>query len=343
MVSVVMLCYNHEKYIAESIESILQQTYQDFELIIVENGSTDSCREIIKKYAKNEKVRAFYFDRNDCIEGHKLFAREANGKYIAGATSDDIWLSDKLEKQVFFLEEHPEYHFISTWAQYCDQEMKPIDHELNGIFQKNTMKPMELLAYFWKYGNCICYPSSMGRSEIYKEMYIRDFSYWQLTDLESWCIFTLEGFSIYIYPEILVKMRKHKDAISFSSGASFRAANESASLKIAIFETISDEQFVEAFESDLINKNIKTHEDVICEKILILFKAANSFIWLHMLIPDFFYRYYPQVKNNFEKVYGLDQLFFKEKMAEMGTKAILTHCFAEGYKEALSANNKGEQ
>lgn len=102
LVSVLMGSYNHEKYIGEAIESVLNQTFPDLELIIIDDCSTDNSRAIIEKYqAKDSRVRAFFHKKNMGIprtanDGLK----EAKGKFVSFIGSDDAWLSFKLEKQL---------------------------------------------------------------------------------------------------------------------------------------------------------------------------------------------------------------------------------------------------
>ena len=102
LVSVLMCSFNHEQYIWEAIESVLDQSFKDLELIIVDDCSIDSSREIIEKYsAKDERVRAFFHEKNMGIaktanDGFK----EARGKFISFIGSDDAWVPHKLEKQL---------------------------------------------------------------------------------------------------------------------------------------------------------------------------------------------------------------------------------------------------
>ena len=108
-VSVLMSSYNHEKYIAQAIESVLDQTFRDLELIVVDDCSTDNSRKIIESYqAKDPRVKSFFHSinmgipatANDCL-------RRASGKYISYLGSDDLWMEDKLEKQLRVLEKIP--------------------------------------------------------------------------------------------------------------------------------------------------------------------------------------------------------------------------------------------
>lgn len=114
LVSIIMPSYNTAKFISETIESVLAQTYSNWELIIVDDCSTDSTDEVVKsflsdnriKYIKNEKNSGAAVSRNRAL-------REAKGKWIAFLDSDDLWLPVKLEKQIAFMKEN-DYHFSYT-------------------------------------------------------------------------------------------------------------------------------------------------------------------------------------------------------------------------------------
>ena len=114
LVSVIMPSYNTAEYISASIASVQEQTYTDWELIIVDDCSTDNTDEVVKpflsdnriKYIKNEKNSGAAVSRNRAL-------REAKGKWIAFLDSDDLWLPVKLEKQIAFMKKN-DYHFSYT-------------------------------------------------------------------------------------------------------------------------------------------------------------------------------------------------------------------------------------
>lgn len=113
LISVVMCTYNTEKFIAEAIDSVLSQTICDFEFIIWDDGSTDNTREIVESYQDN-RIKYYYHENTGLGMALRLACAEATGKYIARMDSDDICLSDRLFKQVEYLEMHPEYVLVSS-------------------------------------------------------------------------------------------------------------------------------------------------------------------------------------------------------------------------------------
>lgn len=118
-VSVVMPCYNAEKYIRESIESVIKQTFLNWELIIVNDGSKDNTISIIQEYASID-TRVKYIDSSvpsgSPAEPRNIGIREARGRYIAFLDSDDIWTADKLESQLNLFSSG-DYIIV-----YCDYE-----------------------------------------------------------------------------------------------------------------------------------------------------------------------------------------------------------------------------
>ena len=114
-VSVVMPVYNSEKYLDEAMESILAQTFQDFEVIAVDDGSTDRSGVILDGYAETDpRIRVIHQMNQGISATRNRGMAEARGKYIAVMDSDDVCIPERFEKQVAFLEEHPEVGLCGT-------------------------------------------------------------------------------------------------------------------------------------------------------------------------------------------------------------------------------------
>lgn len=120
-VSVVMTVYNAEKFLKQTIESVLNQTMKNFELIIVDDCSTDSSADIVKQYMQDKRIKYFKNKENLKVSKTRNFGvNQASGKYVAFIDSDDIWFETKLEKQLSFMEEndvkicYSAYRFISN-------------------------------------------------------------------------------------------------------------------------------------------------------------------------------------------------------------------------------------
>ncbi|MCK9292874.1 MAG: glycosyltransferase family A protein [archaeon] len=109
-VSILICTYNCEKYIENTLKSIFDQTYKNWELLILDNNSQDKTKEILKKYTKNKKIKVIFSKKNiGAYPGLNLLLKKAKGKYIAIQDHDDLWHPDKLRKQVSFLDENTKY------------------------------------------------------------------------------------------------------------------------------------------------------------------------------------------------------------------------------------------
>ena len=132
LVSIIMPSYNTGRFIVETIESVLAQTYENWELIIVDDCSTDNTDEVVKPYLDNEKIR---YIKNETNSGAALSRnralREAKGKWIAFLDSDDLWSPDKLSQQIAFMSDNG-YHFSYTNYIEIDEESKPNGKRVTG-------------------------------------------------------------------------------------------------------------------------------------------------------------------------------------------------------------------
>ena len=156
-----MPAYNAEKYISEAIKSILNQTFKDFEFIIIDDGSTDRTWEIIQKYAKKDKrIIALKNERNSKIcktlnRGIKI----AKGKYIARMDADDWSYPDRLRKQYKFMEKNTEIAISGGTIEVCDEEMKVLNR------RKYNLNDGEIRKKLFRYSP-FCHPLVIIRKNI---------------------------------------------------------------------------------------------------------------------------------------------------------------------------------
>jgi glycosyltransferase involved in cell wall biosynthesis len=136
-VTVLMCVFNGEQYIQASIQSILDQTFSDFELLILDDGSTDRSVEIIQgfsdpriRFYQNPENMGLTYSRNRCLE-------LAEGSYIAVQDADDIALSTRFAQQVALLDAEPDIGLVGTWLAFMDAQDKPIEN-----YGTTTFKPV---------------------------------------------------------------------------------------------------------------------------------------------------------------------------------------------------------
>ncbi len=120
-VSVVMSVYNGEKYLAEAVQSVLDQTYTDFEFIIVNDGSTDHSDEILRSYA-DPRIRLIEQENSGLAASLNAGIALARAPYIARQDADDFWYPDKLNLQIKYMELHPNYDIVACLAEIVDNE-----------------------------------------------------------------------------------------------------------------------------------------------------------------------------------------------------------------------------
>jgi glycosyltransferase involved in cell wall biosynthesis len=113
-VIVIIPTYNCAKYLQETIGSVLKQTYQDFEIIVVDDGSTDNTKEILNPYIKNRNIRYFYQENKGPAAARNRGIQESQGEYIAFLDADDVWHPLKIDLQMKYLSQNPDVFALST-------------------------------------------------------------------------------------------------------------------------------------------------------------------------------------------------------------------------------------
>ena len=176
--------YNHEAYIEECILSIINQTYKNIELIVFDDGSTDRSREILERLQKQYGFTLVFQENQGVAETlNKATRLYARGKYLTGLASDDFIMPDKIEKQVRFLEENPEYDMVFGKVYMVDEKSQIIeDLKIFEPFNEPVKYiPFELLIE----NNRIPAPTYMMRMEMWektggysKDTIIEDFDLW---------------------------------------------------------------------------------------------------------------------------------------------------------------------
>ena len=126
LLSVLMPVFNSERFVAEAIESILNQTFKDFEFLILDDASTDNSLEIVKDFEKKDsRIKVFQNEKNlGVVESRNKLINLSKGKYIAWLDSDDIALENRFEEQIKFLETHPEIGMVGAYPEIIDENGK---------------------------------------------------------------------------------------------------------------------------------------------------------------------------------------------------------------------------
>ena len=207
-VSVILTSFNHEKYIREAIDSVLSQTFTDFELIIWDDASADGSWAVINSYS-NPRIKAFRNEvRKRGIYGiNKAISEVASGDYIAIHHSNDVWVPNKLEKQVAYLDAHPEIGAVFTWVQIIDEHC--IKSPEDGFDQKNKTQ-WQWLNQLFLGENHLNHPSVLIRKQCYWDVGEYRYGLAQTGDAEMWSRVLIK-FPIHVIQEKLTKHRLFSD------------------------------------------------------------------------------------------------------------------------------------
>ncbi len=159
-VSILMLTYNLENYVERAIESCLEQTYQNFEICIVDDNSTDKTFDIVKKYHKKypEKIKIYQFPMNVGKYSIQINYNKGldmcEGEYIAILDGDEYMKPDRLKKQVEFLEKNKDFYAVSNEKEVVDKNFKPINAPVNCFKNQKYLTPKNLILYGNTFSNC---------------------------------------------------------------------------------------------------------------------------------------------------------------------------------------------
>jgi glycosyltransferase involved in cell wall biosynthesis len=214
-VSVILPSYNHERFLASTLDSILVQTYQDFEIVITDDGSTDRSVDLLRDYERRDSRIKLFVNRVN-YESHSLnkCVREAIGDYIAVAHSDDEFAPTKLEEQVRFLDEHPEVAVVFAAPRIINEFGEELENY--NVFDGKNQSRHEWLRRFFLWGNSLCHPSALIRRSVYDRLGLYNPLFGALDDFDMW-VRTCLYFDIHVLPDRLVNFRIH-DWASNTSG-----------------------------------------------------------------------------------------------------------------------------
>lgn len=211
LVSIITPIYNGEKTIGKTIESVINQTYNKFEMIIVDDLSNDKTVDIVKKYQKkDDRIKLFILDKKSGASGARNFAiKKATGKYVAFLDGDDLWKKDKLEKQVKFMEDNKIYF---SYTDYCY-----IDSEGNDLNQYRKC-PKKVSYFRMLLGDSVGCLTVMYNRKAVGKIKIPELK--KRNDYALWCVILKKIKVGYKYDEILSVYRKISQ--SLSSGKKYK-------------------------------------------------------------------------------------------------------------------------
>ncbi len=289
MVSIILCTYNRAHTLKATIDSILAQTYTDFELVLVDDGSTDRTQELLAEYS-DERIRSYVLEENSFYCAAANFGlTKAKGEYIAFATSDDTWKCNKLMLQIEYLEKRQECGACFTFANVINESGEENNEQfkmLSELFNMKFHSQKEWIQRFLFEGNCLCHPSAVVRREVMEAVGDYNLLYCQSADLDMW-IRIARRCPIHVINQQLVNYRcgklSDKQISEVNELKSARFLNEFMMIRRAFVRDLNDEEMVRFFGDCFRNSDACSHLEMEIEKAFLLLNCCYGLPELRVL------------------------------------------------------------
>ena len=218
-ISVVIPSYNHARFVRETIESVLSQSFRDLEVVVTDDHSSDATAQEVRSIA-DPRVSFAELDRNSgvCAAVNASIER-SSGQYVAMLSSDDLFLPDKLAKQTRFLDEHDDVGAVFGYPTFIDEAGAPLTDDetfYGGVFRVRNRSRDQWLRHLFLHGNMLCSSTALVRRRCYDEVGPFDPALAQVPDLEMW-VRLLKRYPIHIIEEPVAAFRILDDQMNASA------------------------------------------------------------------------------------------------------------------------------
>ncbi|KPQ27041.1 MAG: Glycosyltransferases involved in cell wall biogenesis [Marinobacter excellens HL-55] len=217
LISIITPTFNREHTITLAVESVLAQSYKHWELLIIDDGSQDGTRERLSRYLEDDRIHYYFQDNQGQSIARNLALQRARGAFICFLDSDDLWVPEKLERQVTLMKDHPEVDVL-----HSDEIM--IDEQGRELSRKNMRRYSGRIARQMLVDNSVSINTVMARRECFDDMGGFSGRYGVADDYDIWLRFSARYTFLYV-PEYWGYYRVMPDQISSDKERRF-AANE---------------------------------------------------------------------------------------------------------------------
>lgn len=215
MVSVIIRTYNRRLYLVEALESVRHQTCKDYEIIVVDDGSTDGTRELLESM---DDISLIKKNRSGIVKTLNQGVMSAKGDYIAILDDDDLWESDFLEKCLDIFDKHPDAAIVySDYNYFYDNDTDKLFHVRKQIAHDNLLGSLI-------YANFIVIPAAVIKRNVFDETGLFDENLLSHEEWDMWLRMAIAGLQFKYIPEALVKIRKHPSGITTNRLRMFQGA-----------------------------------------------------------------------------------------------------------------------
>lgn len=310
-VSVLIPYYNDREYLPRAIDSVLNQTYTDFELILVNHATTDDCREIARSY-KDPRIKHIDMDKNYGAGTGLIvieFLKQAKGKYVKLFCADDVMYPNCLEDMVKYMDTHPEIDFAFGDVEYINENeksMKKSWFEKTSLFSLKNDEIACLKLYF-KGFSTLPYIGSFAKREIFNSIKI-DKCFIMTFDMSLWTSLLLKGYKIGYLNKYIAGYRVHDGQMcSYKAQKLISQRCEFEAPKfIELFFEIEDTNLIKK----IFNKNVYIKNNINIEpqdiKFIVAYEMLQHFP-NKLRIPGYMYIY--ECLNNDKKRKYLEDKF----------------------------------
>lgn len=282
MVSIILCTYNRAHTLKATIDSILAQTYTDFELILVDDGSTDRTQELLAEYS-DERIRSYVLEENSFYCAAANFGlTKVRGDYIAFATSDDVWNLRKLERQLDYMEKRKDCGACFTFVHLIDENGDNADEkykDMLNVFRKVYYSRRDWIQRFIFEGNCLCHPTAVVRKEVLDKVGGYHVFYSLLADMELW-LRIVRYYPIHVIEEDLLGYRMFEDQTKQVSGATekkrTKSLNEHMIIRNNFINDLSEQELEDFFANKFQYKEAFTHQEMEIERALLLLHCVSD-------------------------------------------------------------------
>lgn len=279
MISVIMPVYNEQKYLRKAIDSVLNQTYADFELIIINDGSIDDTYNIILELQKNDcRIKLLNHEKNmGLIKSLNDGLEVAKGDIIARMDGDDICCGTRFQKQIDFLTRNSSVKLVGSYVDIIDSEDKVIGEEL---FFTNGK---DILNFSTRMRIDIQHPTIMARREAFENFKYRD-GYKHAEDYELFCRMA-EQFEMANIPEKLLMYRRHESSVSNQNRQQQRLMATRIAEEAALRRNINTNTVAMRYSSDWHNKCFyANYEEMLKNKKIIFVADIHYYDWIDRIL-----------------------------------------------------------
>lgn len=320
-ITVTIPAYNNEPVIAETIQSVLDQTFEDFELIIVNDGSTDRTEEVIKSF-KDARIHYYTQENRGASDATNQAILKSRGKYIAILAGDDVCYPDRFQKEYDYLE-RTGAKAVFSWVDFIGDNSQILtgEHFAKNWFNHAPITRPQMLHHFFFNSNFLCTTTALIDRQVLIDSGLFRLTSAQLPDFTMW-LTLIKKYELHILEEKLLKYRIRGDGENISGPSNNgRAYFEAVQIYRQMFDGVPVELFKEAFQDFIRKPDFSDGIEYELEKAFLYLKYDGNLPQIRTIGAEKLFNLLEdrQVLAVSERVYnfGIPQLYLVDKQVDV--------------------------